>query len=967
MQRYIVYLFQIFSNYRSFLISFGVIGFLAFLYEPLATSQIALSLKNLFVVTTATIYGDLFFFTVIASCLIMLLHKISQANSKAPEFKYDGLIPTVTLLIYLPLRLNLLKDDWHFLEFKSFPNITYSDTIVLLFILIVYNPKRKFAPQKTAKNLLIEDNLFENRKVDVLKREPYASHIAYVINEQSTNKSFAIGITGKWGSGKSVFLEQLCNKLENAIIIPFNPWLSKKTNLIIDDFFNVVAEKIDPYNNTLSKQLKTYADTLLDVEDTINIKFSRAIGLSSSDSYSSLEKQRYNIRQNILKQELKLVVLIDDLDRLNGEEILSVLSLIRNSFNFPNTFFTVAFDHDYVIDVLKKKDISNPLLFLEKIFQLEIDLPSFPNEILKPQLIELLSQGKTESQIQELSSIFDELDKQVGFTNLFRNLRECIKFANSVNLSYHKKIMEVDIADSIALELIKFKDRKVHEHLRCVLMKEEKADYLLFSNNNRELEFAATETTEEWGSTINSLINFLLSRREYDKLKSLRTLGNSIRYFSDHLFGSISFSQFDCYKSDKNPDAFSSFIKDEIRKKNESVLFELIAKTNDFPDKQSLFSFLKGALYLTNVIKDAKLARFCYSAIANNGDHELFESQEAFDEFLLAVLSTDEIPFAQTALIADLTAKRKSITSDYIEEINITNLATIFKGYISKQFAPSKEYFTTWVEMLSNLNPDFVKSDPETLKILKAYLLKHRHYYLYSIKYLEVGDKYELENTVGLYLGWDFFESLFEKTMEDYEILQLKSFYAQYKSNKYQPIYYDFGSVSVISGYETKFTHSPQYPHVPKGNPVITNPHSKLAQSAIIEQLKYSNWISHTVDISKKESIEGGDYFFERQLNLYFIQKIKSITLYFIVDDFLSLTINGTTICSDVETPGGIPHIVDIQPFVNLGFNNFQFKIRNVNYPAATILTDPKANPYEFIYTILIGFELKENLNKLNN
>ncbi len=70
----------------------------------------------------------------------------------------------------------------------------------------------------------------------------------------------------------------------------------------------------------------------------------------------------------------------DDLDRLDGDEILEVFKTIRNSFDIANTIFILGFDIDYVItqieDMVKGKENGRALEYLAKIFQMMLFMPS---------------------------------------------------------------------------------------------------------------------------------------------------------------------------------------------------------------------------------------------------------------------------------------------------------------------------------------------------------------------------------------------------------------------------------------------------------------------------------------------------------------------------------------------------------------------------------------------------------------
>ena len=97
---------------------------------------------------------------------------------------------------------------------------------------------------------------------------------------------------------------------------------------------------------------------------------------------------------------------VDDLDRLNKSEIVEVVRILRNVANFQNTVFICGYDKSYVI---KTGGFDNN--FLDKIFNLEINLPKFPQNGLLLFLEETIkaSQGiqAKDKVINAVKSIFE--------------------------------------------------------------------------------------------------------------------------------------------------------------------------------------------------------------------------------------------------------------------------------------------------------------------------------------------------------------------------------------------------------------------------------------------------------------------------------------------------------------------------------------------------------------------------------
>ena len=86
---------------------------------------------------------------------------------------------------------------------------------------------------------------------------------------------------------------------------------------------------------------------------------SRRINCDFSDkSYTILIYESLSFLIQIIKklkdEKIKIIVSIDDIDRLSDEEIVAVFQLVKSLADFPNTIYVLAFDYDVVVRALGK-------------------------------------------------------------------------------------------------------------------------------------------------------------------------------------------------------------------------------------------------------------------------------------------------------------------------------------------------------------------------------------------------------------------------------------------------------------------------------------------------------------------------------------------------------------------------------------------------------------------------------------
>ena len=292
-------------------------------------------------------------------------------------------------------------------------------------------------------------------------------------NTDLSKESFAVGITGEWGSGKSTFLNTMKEKIgkDFAEIVEFNPWLCNSPEQVTQDFFATLIDKLSPKHSTLSRDINKYAKLLNKIAKASLSFFGIDLDLTPSDD--SLNKLKDKISNKLANLPKKVVILIDDTDRLEGNEVFEILRLIRNTADFKNVIYIATYDKEYVTDVLKGNKIKDPSAYLEKIFQVEVHL-------LKVEGSELWDTWKEEieKQLNSINSItisITTLNTLIKphtefIMRVLTNYRQVKRFArqfavyldylNSINL-----INELYTIDLFWIELLQMYDKETYDTL----------------------------------------------------------------------------------------------------------------------------------------------------------------------------------------------------------------------------------------------------------------------------------------------------------------------------------------------------------------------------------------------------------------------------------------------------------------------------------------------------------------------
>tara|TARA_R110002126_G_scaffold9840_1_gene44209 strand:- start:12492 stop:15221 length:2730 start_codon:yes stop_codon:yes gene_type:complete len=355
---------------------------------------------------------------------------------------------------------------WKFLNESIFqlPYVLYYLIPGALFILyalitriISFIPKRK-----VYRSQFSNDEPIQVKGDDKLDYEAYVDNLYKILIHESFPKAFSIGLVGPWGNGKSSVLDLVKNELETNeadrrknIFIHFLPYLNHNEDDIINEFFLLLSSQLSKFDGRISNQILKYSQKLTDLYKSKNLV--DFVSKPPDNIYDQAAKELYeDINQSLFRIDKKIIVFIDDLDRLSGEEIIQVLKLIRNTANFNNTIFVVAMDKDYVLQRLKKsKQILNSA-YLEKFFQLEIYLPEIDSNVLKESFLKSFENYKN----KDMTNFSDDmktalLDKNTLFDDYVKNLRDVKRYSNQIKFDYPFIKNEIDLIDFINFTFLK--------------------------------------------------------------------------------------------------------------------------------------------------------------------------------------------------------------------------------------------------------------------------------------------------------------------------------------------------------------------------------------------------------------------------------------------------------------------------------------------------------------------------------
>lgn len=356
--------------------------------------------------------------------------------------------------------------------------------------------------QTEKKGFYTDDPIRSSEKDTFFRLKEVNTLVDKIYNTEAKGRAFSVGIVSPWGYGKTSFLNLMEEKLEkkDVLIIHFNPWQYDKSISLIETFLKQMADKIRPYSRDVACDLAKYAKLLTGTGMW-------PLQLISNFLYQDASLLFKRIGGNIQQINRKIFVFIDDLDRMDGEEILEMLKVIRNSASFPNVYFVTAYDREYLNHTLTKNGLFNSSSFLEKIFQVEYSLPPIPKKILKKALLDdcrpFFDEKDYEALERELNSAKYSANNSFGFHFfLLKNMRDVHRYTNRFIKSYSSLKGNIVIKHLMTVTLLQLKYLSIYE-----LFSNRKSQFLVTDEKSKVVRLYTKEDAENEGTNTASKLS----------------------------------------------------------------------------------------------------------------------------------------------------------------------------------------------------------------------------------------------------------------------------------------------------------------------------------------------------------------------------------------------------------------------------------------------------------------------------
>ncbi|WP_181369503.1 KAP family P-loop NTPase fold protein [Flavobacterium album] len=331
---------------------------------------------------------------------------------------------------------------------------------------------------------------------DVFNFSPYVKKIDKILQANSINSDpLTIGIYGKWGEGKTSFLNLLATHLsefkddgtsKRILKYHFNPWRYSGEDEMLLAFFEGLSNMLSIQTNSSLQKAGKFIKKISKYFKAIKISSSvgipkflgtkvtfelneilKAMGEDLEGKPISPEVLNKVIDDALCESKYKIVIFIDDIDRLDKDEIYTLFKIIKLNANFRNLVYLIALDPEQVSKAIHHRYGTDKLdgkLFIEKIINIPIILPRIEKEDLQ------LFFDKKISDLNRLLSLNKDNDfKEIAFEFRrfnFNNPREIIRVINSFAISACAIGEEVNLRDLFWIEYLKITNETCYNDIK---------------------------------------------------------------------------------------------------------------------------------------------------------------------------------------------------------------------------------------------------------------------------------------------------------------------------------------------------------------------------------------------------------------------------------------------------------------------------------------------------------------------
>lgn len=265
---------------------------------------------------------------------------------------------------------------------------------------------------------------------DLLDRQSVINQLYNTIINCYPSRTFTIGLNGQWGSGKTTIINNVLklikdNKIEDLFVtVRFDPWKYNDERAMLKGLIEQIMINIGL--NPEIEDLDQLVNSIIDVVFYDSKNSFKSILNSGIKNIQSKIKVENIINNYLLKHGKRMILIIDNLDRIDSNKIKFMLKIIATTLNLTNTINILLYDNSIIQKELDKcfGTAGLNVKYMDKIVQLKIDVPE-----IESNQIEKLKNAVSNNLMYDNEPI---IQKELLSNLMFNDVRELKRFINNI-------------------------------------------------------------------------------------------------------------------------------------------------------------------------------------------------------------------------------------------------------------------------------------------------------------------------------------------------------------------------------------------------------------------------------------------------------------------------------------------------------------------------------------------------------
>jgi len=319
-------------------------------------------------------------------------------------------------------------------------------------------------PKKTPSAIsYFADNPISTASEDLLQRSKFVERIVHEIDMIDASQGYVMAVMGQWGSGKTSVLNLVKERLSDSgtILVEYNPWLLSGAEELVSGLFREINAKL----NKKGVKYRAAIDKIIDYGEILAPLTSvpvvgawangvlmpfQVMAKRRNLRTTSVVEQKEQVAEALTNIDSSIVVIVDDIDRLDKVEVREIFKLVRLTANFPNVIYLLSFDRIRVENALAEDGVPGRA-YLEKIVQNGFEIPMIPKKVLTREVAQALDSALEQVKVRLDREVWDNTLLNIVVPAI-KNMRDVRRLAMAVRSTAAALTDSVEVSDIVALE-----------------------------------------------------------------------------------------------------------------------------------------------------------------------------------------------------------------------------------------------------------------------------------------------------------------------------------------------------------------------------------------------------------------------------------------------------------------------------------------------------------------------------------